>query len=514
MLAISLTFPAGRYHANAWGRHVNEADVAWPPDPWRLSRALIATWHRKLDQRIYPRDCLASLLGRLASAPPPRIRLPEDAIHAHTRHYMPTKGDKRALIFDAFARIAPNDPIVFAWPELTLPGDEQALLDSLLDAMNYFGRAESWVEARCVAQADGFNCEPDAADVDPETGEVLGEIVRVLVPLPPERYAGFRQKQVHGRKKLPAKLTRTLPEDWLDALSLDTAELQAAGWTQPPGARLVHYRRPLHALRAVSPRKPARARATNQSTAPTTARFALYGKPLARIEDAVRLGETFRAAAAGRAKRMLGEDAVPPELSGHALPESNRHGHAFWLPEPDEGGEITHLVVHTPGGLSREAIQVLASLRTVRYGDGEPLRVMLEGIGQAQLFQGISVLTGASTIWRSLTPWLHPWHLKKPQLRSPEALHDALLEQLRREWRARAPHLPEIEGFRELTDRDFSGRRLRPVQYHRFRRKRGLIQPDTLGRLIEVRFSEPVHGPLALGFGCHFGLGLFEPISG
>ncbi|MES7047963.1 type I-U CRISPR-associated protein Csb2, partial [Cutibacterium acnes] len=102
MLAISMTFPAGRYHANAWGRHVNEADVAWPPDPWRLTRALIATWHRKLDPQVYPRDRLASLLSRLASVAPPRIRLPEDAIHAHTRHYMPTKGDKRTLIFDAF----------------------------------------------------------------------------------------------------------------------------------------------------------------------------------------------------------------------------------------------------------------------------------------------------------------------------------------------------------------------------------------------------------------------------
>ena len=35
MLAISFTFHAGRYHATPWGRHVNEADVAWPPDLWR-----------------------------------------------------------------------------------------------------------------------------------------------------------------------------------------------------------------------------------------------------------------------------------------------------------------------------------------------------------------------------------------------------------------------------------------------------------------------------------------------
>jgi CRISPR-associated protein Csb2 len=36
MLALAFTFPAGRYHATPWGRHVNEADVAWPPEPWRI----------------------------------------------------------------------------------------------------------------------------------------------------------------------------------------------------------------------------------------------------------------------------------------------------------------------------------------------------------------------------------------------------------------------------------------------------------------------------------------------
>jgi CRISPR-associated protein Csb2 len=43
MLALAFTFPAGRYHATPWGRHVNEADVAWPPEPWRILRTLVAT---------------------------------------------------------------------------------------------------------------------------------------------------------------------------------------------------------------------------------------------------------------------------------------------------------------------------------------------------------------------------------------------------------------------------------------------------------------------------------------
>ena len=42
MFALAIRFVAGRYHATPWGRHVNEADVAWPPEPWRLLRAFVA----------------------------------------------------------------------------------------------------------------------------------------------------------------------------------------------------------------------------------------------------------------------------------------------------------------------------------------------------------------------------------------------------------------------------------------------------------------------------------------
>jgi CRISPR-associated protein Csb2 len=40
-----------------------------------------------------------------------------------------------------------------------------------------------------------------------------------------------------------------------------------------------------------------------------------------------------------------------------------------------------------------------------------------------------------------------------------------------------------------------------------------LRQPDALGRFVELTFEDPLAGPLALGFGCHFGLGLFTPVK-
>ena len=46
MIAISLHFLTGRFHATPWGHHVNEGVAEWPPSPWRLLRALMATFYR------------------------------------------------------------------------------------------------------------------------------------------------------------------------------------------------------------------------------------------------------------------------------------------------------------------------------------------------------------------------------------------------------------------------------------------------------------------------------------
>lgn len=525
MLAIAFTFPAGRYHATPWGRHVNEADVAWPPDLWRISRALIAVWHRKLSDG-FPREQLRGLLIHLAEAEPPSYRLPEIAVHAHTRHYMPGRSDVKTLVFDAFARVASDDPVVIGWPDLNLDETHRALLDALLDNLGFLGRAESWVDARRLNHLPTFNCRLASEVVDTENGEVNADIVRLLAPATPEAYTTMcREKRMAaeipsdaraGSRKLDAhqrKLAQTLPMDWLDALSVETSELQTAGWSAPPAAIAIDYVRPLHALRPIAPRVTRRPRLSLAKNTPTTARYALYGRPLPRIEDAVRIGEAFRSAAMGRAKQLVGPERLPGELSGHDLGDSNRHGHAFWLPEDaDCDGWIDHLVVHVPRGLSQESARTLAALQFLKRDEGEPLRLMLEGIGTAEMVAQASNLTQSSRVWRSITPYLYPWHIKKAALHNPDSSFAAIVDQLRREWALRSESQPAIDCIIPLSATMAGGRTLRPLHFQRFRRKRGLTQPDTLGRFLEVRFVEPMRGPLALGFGCHFGLGLFAPI--
>ena len=78
MLALSFTFPAGRNHATPWDRHVNEGAVAWPPEPWRILRSLIATWHHKVKYAGRHSECtLLALIESLAQ------ELPEYGLPAH-----------------------------------------------------------------------------------------------------------------------------------------------------------------------------------------------------------------------------------------------------------------------------------------------------------------------------------------------------------------------------------------------------------------------------------------------
>ena len=142
MIAIALRFHSGRFHATPWGRHVNEGAPEWPPSPWRLLRALVATWKRKLDGDFAESDMLA-LLTKLAS--PPSFVLPP-ATTGHSRHYMPwfKKGpDDKTLVFDAFVALNKTADIVVAWPDALLTAELREILSQLVQHLGFLGRSES-----------------------------------------------------------------------------------------------------------------------------------------------------------------------------------------------------------------------------------------------------------------------------------------------------------------------------------------------------------------------------------
>lgn len=506
MVAISLRFPTGRYHATPWGRHVNEAEVEWPPSPWRLLRALVATYHRKGWSDQYPVEELSSLVEALATELP-AYQLPP-AIRAHSRHYMPQGKFKNgredtSLVFDAFARIERDAELIVDWP-VTLGGEHERLLSGLLRDLGFLGRAESWVEASLLPAWSGTtNCHASTQSVDTAVGEVH-EPVQLIAPIPPREYTGWRDEalHVHGlnvRKPNTAqrRILDTLPPKLADAVCVETGDLQKVGWSMPPGARYVIYQRPGETFSSV----PSPQRAQRRSQTVTTVRLALQGKPLPRIEDAIRIGEIARKAAISAADKVAGEGASPT-LTGHDLPAGNRHGHAFYLPEDADGdGKIDHILVHAADGLDATAVRALDRISRLWSRDGGDWRVFLEGLGSATELVDSRCLA-CTTRWRSVTPYLHPWFAKK---------RFGVSEQIARECRQRGLPEPEVQ-MEPVPFIGPDGRRRRAVHFHRFRdTPKRIRQPDTRGCFLTLDFPQTVSGPLALGFGCHFGLGMFLP---
>ncbi len=533
MFALTFSFPTGRYHATPWGRHVNEADVAWPPEPWRILRALVASYWRKGDRVRWSEDALARLMDALAEDVP-IYHLPEGAIHAHTRHYMPAPV-KTTLVFDAFAHLPKGEKIVAVWPELELDANLFDLAADLAEGIGYLGRAESWVDCEATIDWGGeTNCR-----LVGQNGATDGEAVRLLVPRSARDYAvertrlleeaddAERSRAAASGKRLPTPkaLERahneafgpTLPERLSDALTLDTADYQKYRWNRPPAAReIVYIRPPLSPVpRHVSPRRHAVGR--NRFT---VARYLLAGRPLPRIEDAVKIGELMRLAVLSKFGWKNRRPKAPSVISGRG-PDNKplrdgRHSHAFWLPEDADGdGWIDHISVYAEEGFDaavREKLDRLTRLWVSRNDSGgeegdeesgrQEWRLALEGFGRPEDFADTSRLFGCSDEWVSITPFLAAGHLKKAGYEG----------EVNRLWKRREIASSSRTGpvqVEILSNIKVHGVSRRPVHFHRFRSRGREKQPDAQGALLRLSFNEPIKGPLALGYACHFGLGMF-----
>jgi CRISPR-associated protein Csb2 len=156
-----------------------------------------------------------------------------------------------------------------------------------------------------------------------------------------------------------------------------------------------------------------------------------------------------------------------------------------------------HLWVWAPGGLGEDEVAAISSLRALRFRDvPEPCRVGLVALGEARALH-VPRLTGPSTAWRSVTPFVLVRHQKRRGGRLVER--------------------PEEQIERELAHRGFpepASIRLVVGPWATFRLTTSGVSRRLADRAVgaELGFTEPVHGPIAIGGHSHFGLGRFEPI--
>jgi CRISPR-associated protein Csb2 len=155
-------------------------------------------------------------------------------------------------------------------------------------------------------------------------------------------------------------------------------------------------------------------------------------------------------------------------------------------------------------GFAAAELRALATFRRLRQPGGIPdLRLVLLGIGERHAWTH-TPLFGPARRWRSSTPFVPPHH-QKTRGRKRETPAEQLYDELQRRG------FPSPTAVRELPRYALNGRSLHWIKFRRQRLLGGGSRGQGLGYGFEVEFAEVVAGPLCLGYGCHFGLGLFAP---
>lgn len=478
---LVIRLPWGRFHATPWARHVNEGEVELPPSPWRLLRALYAVWKsRRPDLN---EATVHALLARLAE--PPTYLLPPFRI-AHTRHYYPDSTHRPGAIstdrtLDAFAVFERGAELAVRWP-FTLEAEEDKTFGQLASSLPYFGRAESICEARVEHGWDGATSHRPFAPLD--IGESIPADVDVVTRLAP-----------------------ALPLD-VEALTLRPVDVRAERLLFPRGSRFVAYARPPEQPVVVATR-----RRRGTSAPVTAARFTVTQNVLPPETDALAVTDLLRLAAVQKLNRVRGHVHRHSHLVGRGdddrVLEGHRHAHYLALAEDHR---IAEVAVWAPGEFEDDELEALSRICRLRSPDGMPgprtVELRLSGYGSTDDL--LPELSGVSATWVSRTPFVPPRHPKRDWA-------SFLEREVMRELTARAlppatsvvPADGDARAFLRYRPSKRFGRPTGPER----RVGRGERRTGPPGEFVEVRFAEPVGGPLALGHLSHFGLGLFAPRS-
>lgn len=476
MTTIRLRFPASRYHATPWGRHVNEGVPEWPPSPYRLLRALFDVWQRKC--RDLSGSEVENVLRALAESEP-RFNLPS-ASAAHTRSYLSSNTEDptdKSLVFDAFLAFGPESACYISWPDLELDAQQRVTLARLLSNLNYLGRSESWVDAALHdSQPDVLlPCEPV------EVANYAGEITSVACVLPATNHTG-KQK-------------------WLEALTVSTNETLKARRSAPPLLKSTNYIRhenciqtdPVAAARRVEPQVQA-------------VLLGLDATVLPLATATIEVAEQIRVRLMGAHKKVIRKPyAISGLFSGKDSSGNKRldHGHLFILPLANAIGRIDRvLLVSRNEKLTRSELEAVRAVRELWQSDNSPnVRCVVAWQGPLDAAMSPKTRSGSpllsmQTVVKSASPFVMARHWRRG--RDPEQF---LLDEVRRECRNHG--LPEPISVC-ATDPQFGV--FHAIEYRR-NRKNDTPLP---GYAFRIEFERPVLTPFSLGYGCHFGLGQFR----
>ena len=484
MFSIRICFLSGAYHATPWGKHVNEGIPEWPPSSWRLLRAIISSWKNTCSD--ITEDVVWPILQKLMQDPP-EYYLP-DASVSHTRHYIPTYNEP-TLIMNTFV-VTGDKPIDIIWKDVELEKNEIDTLEKILKNMHYFGRAESWCTAGVQVKPNDPNCSKfDEYNITKDV-----ELVRVLVPNKNVKFKDFSEQFKESKKNT-------------DNISVTTQQLQNNGFIDPPGGRWIHYTRPENCFET----KTSNIVTTKTLAKVTLVRYAVVNTIQPKIKDTLRVGDLARTACMSRygkkkngntSKIFSGKDENKKPLEGHK--------HAFYLPTYEtQNKEIDHITIFAKSGFDADELDVLFSLKRLYRYDLLDIRLIFEGCGVVDNFTDVPIFK-KERVWVSTTPMVLSRHIKYRGKGPNKHIVDGPKEQISNEIKQRYDSSYKIKDIQiDETPTNMHNTSIKPFDFFRWR-NHGRVGSDKTYK-VRLEFEEPVRGPITLGYGSHFGLGMFVP---
>ncbi len=491
MLAIEVQFLTGRFHATPWGRNVNEGVPEWPPSPYRLIRALYDVWKRKFAD--WPEGRVESIFSVLASEPP-IFELPK-ANASHTRSYLSENKEditKKQLIFDAFVIVPRDTAVKIMWPNADLSPDKIKDLNEMLSMLSYLGRSESWVDAKVISETNGtkWNCAPEYC----ESSDKNLEPVKVACPVALDEYE--KNPYIVKAKK---KKDKDREISWMDSFTVTTSKMLDSNLNVPPGLQFVTYLRMNDCFKVSKPVIP-----ESDQTGYTGVIYALESKVTPSVRETIEVSERVHRKILGIYKRVVNDPENRSALfsgrdaDGRPLRD---HQHAYIFPvDNDQDGWLDHLIVVSKIPFSSEELTTLDRLDKVWQPKGRPdiNFVPLKWGDHREMLDKIP-----GTRFASSTPFVPPRHYRKGR----GEFMDWLAGEVRKEAVYHGlPEPVEVKPIVKLLLKN--GRSIRWLEFRRSRKG----DSRQIGYGFEIVFPEPVSGPIALGYGAHFGLGQFVPV--
>lgn len=451
MLTVEVEYLLGRAFAAAFG---DSAEPEWPPHPARLFSALVAAYH---DGNGTEEERQALLwLERQA---PPRIAakpagLTEPAVTFVVTNYPSKSGstlpEQRAKQPRWFPAQAPGSPIVrFLWPQAGISGNPKEALRRLTSRVASLGRACSLVRVNLVDSAEDVDGAVDY--VPDDDGQ---QVLRVASG---GRLEELERSFQYGRRPTQGALARYRRGDGEGA----HRELAQGHFEE------------MIVMRKVSG----------------------TGFP---IECTALLTKRLREAFLSRAGQGQPLNQV---LSGHDGDKPCAVPHVAFAALPNVGhqysdGRLMGLAVILPAAIERAdrrvALRACASIESIHLGrKAGAWQVEVASFGVKQSTLQAATWTRAARRWQTVTPMLLDRYPKK-HLGTEELIVTACIRA-----GLPAPARCEYGPFSSLAG-------VAPV---------ASFAPGRWAVHATLEFASPVKGPLLVGAGRFFGMGLMKPVT-